>query len=204
MRTPRLTAALSLALAATLPNVVRAQVSPGDPGSGAAPVPPWERRSPVALSVGGGGLYQGARGSAPGRVPGGGGFDAFGGVAVGALALNVGYQQSRHALTGATATYGGVFVEPRVSVAPFRNFNPYVAARVSFLRVSAPADGRGRSTALGGGVGTLVAVAPGVHLDLTALYTNLGGAGAVSRSTSGVNGATLRAGLVLGLDRWNR
>ncbi len=197
------------------PAAARAQVAPGDTGTTAAPIPPWERRAPARVALGGGGLYQSARGAAGQRVQDGGGFDVFGSLAVSALALNVGYQRSAHRLPGAgtgRATDQGVFVEPRLSVAPLRNFTPYLAGRLAFLRRNVDAGGpfaaeRTSLVAYGGGAGTLVWIAPGVQLDLAAMYTRIdagrdGAPGAFAGGTGGA--ALLRAGLVVGLDRWGR
>jgi len=212
-----LTAALALAGAA--PHTLLAQIAPGDTGTSAAPVPPWERRSATRLAVGGAGLYQSARGASGTRVQDGGGFDLFGSVAVSSFALGVGYQRSQHGLPGAgtgRATDQGAFVEPRFSVAPFRNFTPYVAGRLGFIRRSVPQSAlyAAETNALvsyGAGLGTLVSVAPGVQLDLGAMYTRLdggdqaGGAVVPGPFLGGTGGgAMLRAGVVLGLDRWGR
>jgi hypothetical protein len=209
---PRAVLAAAAALAVALPAVARGQAAPGDTGTTAAPIPPWERRSPARVAIGGAGLFQSARGAAGQRLQEGGGFDVFGSLAVSALALNVGYQRSAHRLPGAgagRATDQGVFVEPRLSVAPLRNFTPYLAGRVAFLRRSgggAFADERTSLVAYGGGAGTLVWVAPGVQLDLAAMYTRTdrgdGASGAFAGGTGGA--ALLRAGVVVGLDRWGR
>ena len=214
----------ALALAAALPNAVRpaaarAQAAPGDTGTSASPVPPWERRSAARPFVGGAGLYQAARGASGARVQDGGGFDAFVGVHVSSLALAAGYQRSSHGLPGAgtgRVTDQGLFVEPRVSVAPFRNFSPYLAARLSFVRRSVPAGAQfaGETRSLvgyGAGVGTLVWLAPGVQLDAAALYTGLSGgdqaaSAVVPAAFRGGTGSApaLRLGVVVGLDRWGR
>jgi opacity protein-like surface antigen len=214
-------AAAALSLAAALPNVVpaalRAQPARADTGTSAAPVPPWERRSGVGLTLGGAGLYQSARGATGARVQDGGGFDAFAGVSVAALLVSVGYQRTEHRLDAAgagRATEQGLFLEPRLSVAPFRNFTPYVAGRVAFLRRAVPASARYAAetrslTGFGAGLGTLVAVAPGVQLDFGAMYSRLGG-GASTAAAPGAfaggtgNAAVLRAGLVIGSGRWGR
>jgi hypothetical protein len=204
------------ALTATTASDLRAQ---SDTGTTAAPVPPWERRSGPNLALGAGGVYQTGRGGSGGRVADGGGFDVFGSVGVASLALGVGYQRLQHRLPGSgtgLATYQGVFLEPRVSVTSYRNFTPYVAGRVAFLRQDVPAsatyaaDGTSVVT-LGAGVGTLVWLAPGVSLDLGGMYSDVR---AGSRSGAAVvpgpflggtgGGVMLRAGMVLGLDRWGR
>jgi hypothetical protein len=197
----------ALSLAAALPTAaVHAQ---------GAPVPPWERRSAPTFALGAAGVYASPRGSGPTRVADGAGFEAQGMLGVGALALGVGYQRTVQPVraAGVDATYDGVFVEPRVAVAPFRNFNPYLAGRVSFLRQRVPGTTRNEATranttALGGGIGTLVSLAPNVQLDLAALYQHVAAGDAATGEAraplraGGGNGALLRAGVVLGFDRW--
>jgi hypothetical protein len=101
---------------AALPDRAAAQAAPGDTGTAAAPIPPWERRSALGVAFGGAGLFQSARGPAGARVQDGGGFDVFGSLAVASFALGAGYQRSQHRLPGAAAgraTEQGLFVEPR-------------------------------------------------------------------------------------------
>lgn len=217
---PRLAAA-ALALTAVVPNAVRpaavrAQVAPGDTGTSAAPVPPWERRVPARFGVGGAALYQSGRAV----EPAGAGFDAFGSVAVSAFSLGVGYQRSAHRVSGSAggaATYQGLFVEPRLALVSFRGFTPYVAGRVGFLAHEVPARSNAsgapaaassdRVTTLGAGVGALVPVAPGVHLDLTGMYAGVqGGAAPAGVAALGAlrRAVTLRAGITLGFGRWGR
>jgi hypothetical protein len=189
-----LVAALTVLSAARPASAQRAR-----PAADTVPPAPWERRSPVRFAVGAAGLYQSARGAAPARVSDGGGFDAFGALQVSALALAVGYQRSEHRLPGVgtgRAVYDGVFVEPRASVAPFRNFTPYVAGRAAFLRQRVPASAlfqaeRRSLTALGAGVGTLVWLAPAVQLDLAGLYTDVRG-GSRGGAAGGVHGRDRR------------
>ena len=215
----RLATAAALLLGAVLPNVVHAQLAPGDTGTAARPIPPWERRSGVGLALGGAGLYQSGRGATGQRLQDGGGFDAYGSVVVSALALNVGVQRSEHRLPGAATgrlTDQGVFFEPRISVAPFRNFTPYVAGRLAFVRRTVPASARFAAerrslTGFGAGIGTLVSVAPGVQLDFSTMYSrlsggdDLGSTGVPGPFLGGTGGATmLRAGVVVGFDRWGR
>lgn len=179
------------------------------------PPAPWERRSPVRFALGGAGLFQSGRGGTGPAVGDGGGFDAFAALQVSALSVGVGYQRTEHRLRASgpgRALYHGVFVEPRVSVAPFRNFTPYVAGRAAFLRQRVPATGQfaadNRSfTALGAGVGTLVWLAPSVQLDLAGMFVDARGGRSASldaRTTGPGRGALFRAGLVVGLDRWGR
>jgi opacity protein-like surface antigen len=186
------------------------------PSADTVPPAPWERRSVVRFAVGGGGLFQTARGANLSRVGDGGGFDAFGALQVSALAVGVGYQRTTHSLRASgmgRAVYDGVFVEPRLSVAPFRNFTPYVAGRASFLRQRVEGSSQFQAdrrslTALGAGVGTLVWLAPSVQLDLAGMYSDVRGGSRTA--TAGVftggtgSGAVLRAGLILGLDNWGR
>jgi opacity protein-like surface antigen len=101
-------------------------------------------------------------------------------------------------------------------VAPFRNFSPYLAGRLGFLRRSVPAGAQfaGETRSLvgyGAGVGTLVRLAPGVQLDAAVLYTGLSGGDQAAPAVApgaflgGTGGApALRLGAVVGLDRWGR
>lgn len=196
--------ALGMALG-TAP-AARAQAAPGG-----VPPAPWERRSPVHFAAGGGGIFQSSGGRAAGQLGDGSGFDVFGSLGVSSLALGVGYQHLRHSQGGAEsgrATYHGVFVEPRFSTASFRNFTPYVNARVGFLRATGPlanAAGDRSVTSLAAGLGTLVWLAPGVSLDLGGMYSDARAgsrAGAVFGGPG--RGVMLRAGAVLGFDRWGR
>ena len=211
----------ALALAALLPNAVRpvaahAQVVPGDTGTSAAPVSPWERRARARFGVGGAALYQSGRAV----EPAGAGFDAFGSVAVSAFSLGAGYQRFAHRVSGSAggaATYQGLFVEPRVALASFRGFTPYVAGRIGFLSHEVPARSnasgvpaaasRDQVTTVGAGFGALVPVASGVHVDLGAMYTGVqGGAAPAGVAVLGAvrRAVTLRAGVTLGFDRWGR
>lgn len=204
----------ALLLVTSVPCLVHAQVEPGDTGTSAAPIPPWERRSAPRLAIGGGGLYQSGRAA----ENAGAGFDVFGSIGVSALALGAGYQRSSHRVPGADggSTYQGLFVEPRVALGAFRSFTPYVAGRVGFLthEVSArtiagaaPAPrSSDRVTTLGAGLGTLASIAPGVQLDLGAMYTDVRGASDVAPSAIDPvrRAALLRVGVTVGLDRWGR
>lgn len=209
---PALVAALVLAARV---DAQRTSARGADPDT--VPPAPWERRAPVRFALGAGGLYQLSRDGAGTRVADGGGFDAFGALQISALSLGIGYQRSGRRLPSAGAgrvTYDGVFVEPRLSVAPYRNFTPYLAGRVTFLRQRVPASAQYRAdsrslTALGAGIGTLVWLAPSVQLDLAGLYTEVRGSAraesAANMFTGGTgSGAVLRAGLVFGLENWGR
>ena len=87
-----------------------------------------------------------------------------------------------------------------------------MAGRAAFLRRRVPASAQYLAeqralTALGAGVGTLVWLAPAVQLDLAAMYSNVrGGSGAAAGAFAGGTGAgaVLRAGVVVGFDRWGR
>jgi len=214
-RTRSALAATACALLPLLPALAAAQQRTDD-----RPVPPWERRGRTTLSVGAGGLYSGARTGGGARLNDGGGFDVHGAIGVSALSLGVGYQRSTQGLpgTGTNATVDGIFVEPRLAIAPYGSFTPYLAGRVGFLRQDVPASARwtaSRSnfTQLGGGAGVLVSIAPSVHLDLGALYTfvrdrdtrDVTALPVPAPFVGGTGGAALlRAGVVVGFGRWGR
>lgn len=188
----------------------------------ARPVPPWERRSAPTLALFGGALYTGARGgpAAGARVDDGVGFDVQGSVGVSAFALGVGYQRTQHRLPGTTAnvTYQGPYVEPRLAIAPYGSFTPYLSGRVGLLRQDVPATGltlagRTNVTLVGGGGGLLVALGRGVALDVGAMWTDVRARERRDVATQPVpgpfvggtgSGVQARAGLTLGFDRWGR
>lgn len=175
------------------------------------PVAPWERRGRPTFAIGAGGLYASSHGSGDARVGDGYGFDVHGSVGVSAFALGVGFQRTVQpvAALDADATRQGVYVEPRVAVAPYGSFTPYLAGRVGFLQERIPGVGgaattRERRTSLGGGAGLLVSLAPSVQLDLAGLYQHVERGGTTTGARTGGDGALVRAGVVLGFDRWGR
>ena len=208
-----LTHAVAIAVAA-LPSRLAAQ---------SRPAPPWDRRASPTLAVSAAGLWSSERPDGRWPVGDGAGWEAQGMLGIGALGLGVGYQRAvqpiREAGPGAgDATYEGVFVEPRVAIAPFSNLTPYVSGRISFLRQRVPSSAqfvetRQHLTGLGAGVGVLVSVVRNAQLDLGASWSYFardddGRAGTLPsreefRGGRG-NGAVLRAGVVLGFDRWGR
>jgi hypothetical protein len=208
---PRAAAALAaaLALSAALPNVTPAQSAPGDTGTTAAPVPPWERRSALGVAVGGAGLFQSARGSAGQRVQDGGGFDVFGSVAAASFALGVGYQRSEHRLPGAgRGAHEQGRSSSRAERAPFRTSprtSPAARLRAA-QRPAARARGRdrGRWSATAAGRHARV-VAPGVQLDLPRCTPTLG-RGARRAGARAVRRRHRRAAMLapggVGFDRW--
>ncbi|MGZ8379618.1 MAG: hypothetical protein ACXW05_19005 [Gemmatirosa sp.] len=168
--------------------------------------PPWERRASPTFAVGGAGLYAGARGSDATRVQDGYGFDVHAAVGVSAFAVAGGYQRSVQSLrdSDTDVTLHGPYVEPRIALAAGGSFTPYLTGRVAFLRQRVRGDvvtvSGSTRTAVGGGLGMLVALGPAVHLDLAAQYTRFD----VAADTRQHDGALLRAGLVFGFDRWGR
>ena len=146
----------------------------------------------------------------------GGGFEAQANIGVGAFSLGGGWLRTTHGITGASedAVQSGPYVEPRLAL-PFyyTNFTPYLMGRVARItqRVeTATGDVESTGTALGGGLGMLVRLTPGVQLNMGLLYSSLrlGSAGTGvrddARAGSGGDGATLgfRAGLSVGGGGW--
>jgi hypothetical protein len=103
----------------------------------------------------------------------------------------------------------GVFVEPRLALPiAYGNFTPYLMRRATRMeRRLGPggAEAESTGTALCGGAGLLVWVAPGVQLNTSAAYDGmrLTGGTAGDRRTSG-SGLTLRLGLSLGATGWGQ
>jgi hypothetical protein len=176
---------------------------------------PWERRARPSLSVEGAGLYSAINAGGGGALGDGFGFDVQGNVGVSAFSLGVGYQRATQSIDGVSrrAVYDGVYLEPRLALPlGYGSFTPYLAGRVGRVRLTTPdaVSGGGTGTWIGGGGGVLVSVAPGVQLNLAGMWArvNLSDRDDVAldgRLVEGAgNGVLLRAGVVLGFDRWGR
>jgi len=176
--------------------------------------PPQHRRERAQLALEGSGFLSQLSGNAVGSATDGTGFEVMGSVGVSVLSLGGGYQRSTHRLGASDASITGVFFEPRLAL-PFvaRNFTPFVYGRVS--RLDRSVDGEigsleTRGTGLGAGVGTYLWLAPNIQLSSAVGWNEVrfgdpgpnAGFPIVGR-TSG-NNWTVRAGVVLGFDRWGR
>lgn len=176
--------------------------------------PPQHRRERAQLAIEGSGSLSQLSGNALGAATDGTGVEVMGSVGVSVLSLGGGYQRSTHRVGLSDATVNGVFFEPRLAL-PFvaRNFTPFVYGRVSRLDRSVDGDiGQleTRGTGLGAGLGTYLWLAPNIQLSSAVGWNEVrfGDPGSVAGvpitgRTSG-NSWTVRAGLVLGFDRWGR
>jgi len=176
--------------------------------------PPQYRRERPQLALEGSGFLSQLTGNALGSATEGTGFEVMGSVGVSVLSLGGGYQRASHRLGVTDATVSGIFFEPRLAL-PFvaRNFTPFVYGRVSRLDRSVTGEIGSletRGTGLGAGIGTYLWLAPNVQLSSAVGWNEVRfsdtGATAgfpIAGRTSG-NNWTVRAGLVLGFDRWGR
>lgn len=167
-----------------------------------------------AFSIEGNVLYNTFPGRAFRDVGDGAGFEALGTVGVGAFALGAGYVRTTHNLVTASedAVLSGPFVETRLAL-PFyyRSFTPYLSGRVARLTQKVTVGDGSRTatgTQLGGGLGMLVRLAPGVRLNMGATYANLRLRDAEQDGArvpdSGADGGNLglRAGISIGAGGW--
>jgi hypothetical protein len=170
--------------------------------------PPQHRRTAPALALEASGLFTRGDRAATSDASG---FEVMGSVGSGVVSLGGGWQRSTVRRTAAgqgAELLDGWFVEPRLALPlAVGNFTPYLLGRAAWLTSRPPATATGTperaATQLGGGVGTLVWLAPNVQLNtaLLLLDTRLdGGAPAPIAGRS----FGLRAGLTLGFDRWGR
>jgi len=196
----------ALSLRVTLATFVALAAS----GATAAAQPSAQRRSAPTFSVEGGGVYSAYRGGSFGSTNDGGGFDAQANLGVGLFSLGAGYVRTIHDVAGTSenAVVSGIFVEPRLALPlAYGNFTPYVLGRV--MRVqnrlgSGASETESTGTALGGGLGLLVWLAPGVHLNTSAAYYGMRLTGDASGDRKTGTGATLRVGLSLGASGWGQ
>jgi len=176
--------------------------------------PPQHRRERAQVALEGSGSLSQLSGNALGSATEGTGFEVMGAGGVSVLSLGGGYQRSTHRVGIRDATVDGFFVEPRLAL-PFvaRNVTPFVYGRVSRLDRSVTGDIGSletRGTGLGAGLGTYLWLAPNVQLSSSVGWNEVrfGDPGPaagfpIAGRTSG-NSWTVRAGLVLGFDRWGR
>jgi hypothetical protein len=167
-----------------------------------------------SISLEGSVLYNTFQGRDFRNVNDGGGFEAQANIGVGAFSLGGGYLRTTHSITGIAedAVQSGPYLEPRLAL-PFyyTNFTPYLMGRVARIthRVDTSLGEReSTGTSVGGGVGMLVRLTPGVQLNMGLLYSSfrLGRIeqGGTTVTGSGGDGTTLgfRAGLSLGGGGW--
>ncbi len=172
----------------------------------AAPVMAQHRQAPM-FTVEGGANYQALRGGLVGDLSDGRGAEAQFTVGISNLALSVGYQRSWHDVVGVTngrqATLSGFYVEPRLAL-PFAasNFTPYMYGRGGLLQRAetiSNAEVTSNITQLGGGLGSQIYLAKGVHLNIAGGYQFLRAGKKIADDTRANGGAyVMRAGLTLG------
>jgi hypothetical protein len=170
-----------------------------------------QRRSTPTFSVEGGGVYASYHGDGFRDANDGPGFYVQGNLGVSLLSVGIGYMRTAHDVAGVgdDLVVRGLFVEPRLALPiAYGNFTPYLMGRVTRMERALGSDGgdaESTGTALGGGAGLLVWVAPGVQVNTSAAYDGMrltsGTAG--DRRTSG-SGLTLRLGLSLGATGWGQ
>jgi hypothetical protein len=170
----------------------------------AAPVLAQYRHAPL-FTIEGNANYQALRGNVFGDLNDGRGAEAQLTVGISNLAISAGYQRSWHDVVGADrqATLSGFYIEPRLAL-PFAasNFTPYVYGRGGVLQRAETVLGdevTSDVTQLGGGVGSMIYLAKGVHLNLAGGYQYLRAGRRISDDTRANGGAyVMRAGLSLG------
>ncbi len=166
--------------------------------------PPQHRRSAPQFGLDAGGVF--TRGSADATADANG-FEAMASVGSGLFSLGGGYQRTsvRRAAAGAPSdVLDGFFVEPRLAL-PIAagNFTPYLFGRAGWLtsaRTSGSTTVESSASQLGGGVGTLVWLAPSLQLNTAVVLLDTRAAG----STLDGRSFGVRAGVTIGLDRWGR
>lgn len=176
----------------------------------AAPVMAQHRQAPM-FTIEGGANYQALRGGVFGDLNDGRGAEAQFIVGVSNLALAVGYQRSWHDVVGTAAATGtprqatlsGFYIEPRLAL-PFAasNFTPYIYGRGGLLQRAETiqdAEVTSNISQLGGGLGSQIYLAKGIHLNLAGGYQFFRAGKKISDDTRANGGAyVMRAGLTLG------
>ncbi len=170
----------------------------------AAPVMAQYRQAPM-FTIEAGANYQALRGDVFGDLNDGRGAEAQFTVGISNLAISAGYQRSWHDVVGTSrqATLSGFYIEPRLAL-PFAasNFTPYLYGRGGVLeRAETILDEEFTSnvTQLGGGIGSQIYLAKGVHLNIAGGYQFLRAGRKIADDTRANGGAyVMRAGLTLG------
>lgn len=170
----------------------------------AAPVLAQHRQAPM-FTIEGNANYQALRGNVFGDLNDGRGAEAQFTVGISNLAISAGYQRSWHDVVGDNrqATLSGFYIEPRLAL-PFAasNFTPYVYGRGGVLQRAETIGGdefKSDVSQLGGGVGSMIYLARGIHLNLAGGYQYLRAGKKIADDTRANGGAyVMRAGLSLG------
>jgi hypothetical protein len=145
------------------------------------------------------GLFIGFGGSAYSDMSSGAGAEGQLRYTSGAMSLGVGYQYTRHTMTGEEGHMSnqGAFIEPRyVFSTASPTLAPYVSARLGLLHMSGimPETSNGGTVNFGGGI--LARLTSRANLDFGATY-------GYTRFSGGITGTgsdlVLRAGFALGL-----
>jgi hypothetical protein len=170
----------------------------------AAPVLAQYRHAPL-FTVEGNANYQALRGNVFGDLNDGRGAEAQFTVGISNLAISAGYQRSWHDVVGSSrqATLSGFYIEPRLAL-PFAasNFTPYLYGRGGLLKraeVINDTEFTSDVSQLGGGVGSQIYLARGVHLNVAGGYQFFRAGKRIADDTRANGGAyVMRAGLTLG------
>jgi hypothetical protein len=170
----------------------------------AAPLAAQSRQAPM-FTIEANANYQALRGDVYSDLNDGRGAEALFTLGISNLALSAGYQRSWHDVLGSSrqATLSGFFVEPRLAL-PFAasNFTPYIYGRGGLLqRAELVNDEEFTSnvTQMGGGVGSQIFLARGVHLNLAGGYQFMRAGRRIADDTRANGGSfVMRAGLTLG------
>jgi hypothetical protein len=168
--------------------------------------PPQHRRTSPQFGLDAGGLFTRGSSSTTGDAAG---LEVMGSVGSGLFSVGGGFQRNAvRAIAPAdrrSDVLDGFFVEPRLALPlAVGNFTPYVFGRFGWLtnRLEGTNSARLNESAsqVGGGLGTLIWLAPQLQLNtaLVALDTR------APRSLLDGRSLGLRVGATVGLDRWGR
>ena len=170
-----------------------------------------QRRQAAEFSIEGHTNFQALRGNVFSDLNDGRGAEAQFTLGISNLALSAGYQRSWHNVVddNRQATLSGFYVEPRLALPlAASNFTPYVYGRGGVLQRAEFINGDERTsnvTQMGGGVGSMIYLAKGIHLNLAGGYQFLRAGTRIADDTRASGGAfTMRAGVTLGSSGWAR
>jgi hypothetical protein len=176
----------------------------------AAPVMAQQRQAPL-FTIEAAANYQALRGNVYSDLNDGRGAEAQFTVGISNLAISAGYQRSWHDVIASApaggvprqATISGFYVEPRLALPlAASNFTPYLYGRGGLLERAETVNNsefKSNVTQLGGGLGSMIYLARGVHLNLAGGYQFLRAGKRIADDTRANGGAfVMRAGLSLG------